>query len=236
MEIHLANHKGRDATVRVKSVTAPLRIRWLDGEERQATSRRMLQGTIDRGLEALKARFGEGGVRQALISGDPEVDLEKYGTFLEETSGRVYVNSKNEVAHRPVHWEVVRAPDGEVKERRPRTILEPNVATDVPLRWTGRMLPRSQVYKRFVFSRKMQIIHGNGLTYDFLYGMAKDLAEKDSLVLVAAGPKGNERLIFRRGSPQYRGFLEGRIDGEKYALILHLSNMELKRPEVLEDE
>jgi hypothetical protein len=27
----------------------------------------------------------------------------------------------------------------------------------------------------------------------------------------------------------YRGFLEGRIDGEKYQLLLYLSNMELKR-------
>jgi hypothetical protein len=31
------------------------------------------------------------------------------------------------------------------------------------------------------------------------------------------------------GTP-YRGFLEGRIDGENYILLLHLSNMELKLP------
>jgi len=31
------------------------------------------------------------------------------------------------------------------------------------------------------------------------------------------------------GSP-YRGFLEGRVDGERYILLLHLSNMELKMP------
>jgi hypothetical protein len=28
--------------------------------------------------------------------------------------------------------------------------------------------------------------------------------------------------------PSYRAFLEGRVDGDKYALILRLTNMELK--------
>ena len=35
-------------------------------------------------------------------------------------------------------------------------------------------------------------------------------------------------LCIRCHSP--RGFLEGRVDGERFALLLHLSNMELKRP------
>jgi hypothetical protein len=33
------------------------------------------------------------------------------------------------------------------------------------------------------------------------------------------------------GTP-YRGFLEGRIEGDKFILLLHLSNMELKKPVV----
>jgi hypothetical protein len=47
-------------------------------------------------------------------------------------------------------------------------------------------------------------------------------------MLVGAGPKGNQPLVLTRGGQQYRGFLEGRTQGEKYCLILHLSNMELK--------
>jgi hypothetical protein len=78
---------------------------------------------------------------------------------------------------------------------------------------------------------KIQVQHVNGLTYDFLYGIAKELEEKDSLMLVGAGPKSNQPLIFQRGGTPYRGFLEGRTQGEKYMLILHLSNMELKKPE-----
>jgi hypothetical protein len=30
------------------------------------------------------------------------------------------------------------------------------------------------------------------------------------------------------GGTPYRAFLEGRVDGDKYALILRLTNMELK--------
>jgi hypothetical protein len=61
--------------------------------------------------------------------------------------------------------------------------------------------------------------------------MAKELEEKESLLLVGAGAKSNQPLVFRRGGSSYRGFLEGRTDGDRYALILHLSNMELKAPE-----
>ena len=77
----------------------------------------------------------------------------------------------------------------------------------------------------------MQLMHINGLTYDFLYGMAKDLEEKQSMMLLGGGVKANQPLILRRGSSPYRGFLEGRTKGDKYCLLLHLSNLELKSPE-----
>ena len=90
--------------------------------------------------------------------------------------------------------------------------------------------------RRFVFASKLQIVHINGLTYDFLYGMAKELAEADSLMMVGGGSKGRDPLVFRRGSVPYRGFLEGRVDGEKYILLLHLSNLELKVPSSSKEE
>ena len=78
---------------------------------------------------------------------------------------------------------------------------------------------------------KLQLQHINGLTYDFLYAIAKELEQKDSLLVVGTGPKANQPLILRRGSLPYRGFLEGRTHGDEYCLLLHLSNMELKAPE-----
>ena len=106
-----------------------------------------------------------------------------------------------------------------------------DVATETPLRWSGKLLKKSEVWNRFVFAAKLQVRHINGLTYDFLYETARELEQKDSLLLVGAGPKANQPLVFQRGGTPYRGFLEGRTRGESYCLILHLSNMELKLPE-----
>ena len=50
------------------------------------------------------------------------------------------------------------------------------------------------------------------------------------MMLVGSGAKGTNPIILNAGGVPYRGFLEGRIDGERYCLILHLSNMELKAP------
>ena len=47
-------------------------------------------------------------------------------------------------------------------------------------------------------------------------------------MFVGAGEKGNEPLILNRGGIPYRGFLEGRVKGKSYCLILHLTNLELK--------
>ncbi len=93
------------------------------------------------------------------------------------------------------------------------------------------MLPKREVFNKYVMVAKLQIKHVNGLTYDFLFGIAQELEKKDSLLLVGAGPKANQPIILRRGALPYRGFLEGRTRGEEYCLILHLSNIELKAPE-----
>ena len=60
--------------------------------------------------------------------------------------------------------------------------------------------------------------------------MAKTLNKKDSLLFIRGGEKGDQPVIMNRGGKAYNAFLEGRVKGESYCLILHLSNMELKRP------
>ena len=143
----------------------------------------------------------------------------------------MFVNSNSEIVHQVVQHEIVLDPSGEQKDMRPRKWAEPNVETEIPLSWTGKLIKKEAAIKKFVFTSKLQIVHVNGLTYDFLYGMAKELAEAESFMLLGGGKAGNQPLIFRRGSIPYRGFLEGRVDGDRYILLLHLSNMELKRPE-----
>jgi len=229
-EISLSNSKGRDATVMSESVRSPLRVRYLDAETRQAASIRFIRGTFDRDFDALVAQAGSSEkVSDLLIQGDPEIDLESVGMFLRDTS-RVYVNSDRQIAHGVTQIEIVRNPDGTEKTRRPKKVSQSNVSADNPLKWTGKLMAKKDVFNKFAMVSKLQIVHINGLTYDFLFDMAKDLEAKGSLLALGAGPKSNLPLILRRGATPYRGFLEGRTRGTEYCLILHLSNIELKAP------
>ncbi|HJL34054.1 MAG: hypothetical protein CMN31_12615 [Sandaracinus sp.] len=173
---------------------------------------------------------------QALIDGDPEVDLEQVGRAIGETS-QVYLSAEGEVLHAPPKLvEVILDPEGEEKERRDWEDKQANVNDELPVRWTGRKMKKEDALHRFVFSRTIQIAHSDGLTYDYLYGIASELAESGEMVLMGGGPKGKDPLVFQTNGTPYRGFLEGRVDGKRYQLLLHLSNMELKRPAPAEEE
>jgi len=58
--------------------------------------------------------------------------------------------------------------------------------------------------------------------------MAKYLFEQNTMMYIGGGKKGTDPLILNAGGEPYRGFLEGRINGNSYCLILHLSSMEIK--------
>ena len=93
------------------------------------------------------------------------------------------------------------------------------------------MFPRDAIIRRFVFTKSYQLRHINGATFDFLYAMAEELDREDSMVMLGGGKKGNEPILLTRGGQPYRGFLEGRIKEDRYMLILHLTDIELKAPE-----
>ena len=131
------------------------------------------------------------------MEGDPEIDLENTGRFLRDTS-RVYVDEKLQIVHKVDFWEIVRNPDG--SERRPPSAEQWRIQISLArYRCVGRAFSstRTEACRKFVFSGKVQLHHINGLTYDFLYGMAKELEEKNSLMLIGAGPKSNQPLILR---------------------------------------
>jgi hypothetical protein len=228
-EINICNSAGRDAIVKIETVAIPLQVRWIDSEGRQARSVRFLKSTLEQDIQALQRQAEKSAcnVAELLIRSDPDVDIESAGSFLFNTS-RVYVNSANEILHRSVAFHVVRDPDGKELDRRPADRPPPNVSCEIPLRWSNIYRKKTDIVRRFVLSNKLQLSHVNGLTYDFLYQMAADLERLESMLVLGSGPKSNQPLILRRGSIPYRGFLEGRTEGEKYLLLLHLSNLELK--------
>ena len=233
-EINISNSSQRDAVVSMESVAVPLRVRWVDVQSRQASNVRILKSTLEHDTVALTKQFGDlDSVSQGIIDGDPEINFEMTGIKMQGTS-RVFVDKDQQLVHRVQQFEIVRDPDGTEKERRPKQVQPQNVSNELPLKWTGKFLDRSDVIRKYIFASKMQLTHINGLTYDFLFAMAKDLEDRDAMMLLGAGPNSNQPLILRRGSVPYRGFLEGRTRGDRYVLLLHLSNMEMKRPEEAE--
>jgi hypothetical protein len=229
MPINISNPKNRDAVVALEGLVPSREVVYVDGKGDPVRTQKVLKSDVTHDLPALlKKRRTVAKLANDLIKEDPEVDLEKFGMYLVDTA-RVYV-TKNGIVHAVLEFEVISEPNGELRERRPRRKLPQNLNADVPLKWTGKFIKKEEAIRKFVFTNKKQLAHVNGLTFDFLYDMAKELDEKESLLLVRGGEKGNEPIVMNRGGKQYNAFLEGRIKGDAYCLILHLSNMELIRP------
>ena len=229
MPINISNQKNRDAVVALNGLAPKREIRYVDPKGKPVKTQKVLKSDIFHDLpELLKKRKTLDKVAKALIDGDPEIDIEAFGMFLADTS-RVYV-AKDGIVHMIEEFEIISNPDGTVRERRPRRKLPQNLNADIPLRWTGKYIKKDEAVAKFIFTNKRQLVHVNGLTFDFLFEMAKDLDEKDSLLLIRGGEKRDEPIVMNRGGKSYNAFLEGRVKDDSYCLILHLSNIELKRP------
>jgi hypothetical protein len=175
----------------------------------------------------LKEKGSDQGIVDSLIANDPEFDPYWTGYFVSETS-KVYINSDLKPVFKIKKTESIFLPDGTLKEERSPKETIANILAEYPIKPVGKFLPKKDVYNKFVFSKKYQLSHNNGLTFDFLFEIAKELHEKDAIIMLAGGVKGNEPLVFQDGGKTYRAFLEGRIKDQSYILLVHLSNLELK--------
>jgi len=232
-EINLSDSRQRDAVVKALGVRRREQLRWVAPDGSSPTNHRILKSTVDHDLDALQSRFGEPeAIAKGLVESDTEVDFERFGQSLWFLS-RVFIDAQEKPVFHVQQNELLRDPQGQILERRPLKRAEANTNAPVPLVWTGKAIAKAEAVRRYVFSDTLQIVHINGLTYDFLFGMATELAASQSLMLIGAGKGGRDPLVFRRGNTPYRGFLEGRVRDDRYALLLHLSNAELKRAELV---
>ena len=242
-ELHITNDEGKNTCVGFAAATLSTPPPKLGKGGEPAEFIRYLATTEEGTHEALAGESGEDDYGQALIDGDPEIDMEKVGMRLgesrrvyieyewEEKDGKVVKSGSGRIRHAPPSFlEVLTNPDGSERERRKPQDVEANINEELPLHWTGKKLPRKDAIRRFVMNRTIQLFHRDGLTYDYLFAMAGELAKEDVLMLIGAGEKGNAPLVFQANGTPYRGFLEGRVDGKSYKLLLHLSNLELKLP------
>jgi hypothetical protein len=226
--INIANEKKRDARVSFEGHRYQSDISYVldDGTPRKTV--KVLKTTLKESLSSLQNHFGSmTDIADAIIESDPEVNPEVTGMMLDNTK-KLYVSQDNKIIYGVDLFEVSRQPDGTEKDRKFYESQRSNVNTEIPIRCTGKRIPKDKAIKMFVFSRKYQMKHVNGLTYDFLFDIAKSLHDDNALMLIGGGPKGNEPLVLYQGGTPYRAFLEGRVKGDEYCLILHLTQLELK--------
>jgi hypothetical protein len=225
--IHIANEKKRDAEVAFDALPRRETVVMVLPDGREKSNVKFIKSLAS--LDSLKEQHGGDLVKlgEALIAGDPEIDMEQTGRLIQKTR-RLWMTADNTIAYRVNFVEIVYNPDGSEKEKRELAKKQANIRAEDAVQWIGRPMPKADALRRYVFSKSYQIRHTSGLTYDFLYDMAKQLDETKSLMRLGAGKKGNEQLCLTEGGEKYFGFLEGRIDGDRYCLILHLTNLELK--------
>ena len=225
--IHLANEKKRDAMIAFDTPKSRNAVSMVMKDGSPKTSVKIIKTLHN--SQQLKEQF-KGDMQklgEAIIAGDPEFDMELTGRMLKKTL-RLWVTSENKIAYRVNMAEAIYNPDGTEKERRELAKKQANVRAEAPVRLTGKLISKAEAARKFVFARSYQLRHTSGLSYDFLYDMAKSLHESNSLMRLGAGAKGNEQICLSEGGEKYFGFLEGRVEGDKYCLILRLTNMELK--------
>lgn len=226
--IHVSNSDQRNAVIVAnspQSMTGP--VLGMNGEV--ATFRRFIAAGAGRLDEDLTSTYGADYSKE-LVSGDPEVDFEVVGKFIEATQSVLISGEGEPLFSAPHIMEITFNPQGEETERREPVEVASTVNESIPLRWTGRKMPKSEVVRNFAFKRSLQLQHVDGVTFDFLFSMAKELSDEGVMVLLGAGTSGKDPIVMQVNGSPYRGFLEGRVEDSKYLLLLHLSNMELKNP------
>jgi len=226
LTIHLEN-EGRSARVGLSAPPAEKTMAPLE----QVTS----AGKLKR-VQAINGQNSLPAVNASqMMEGDPELDLQSAGRLMRDATA-VYLDptgSQPIIATDFKEVEVVYTIDGQEKERRARVFRTANVDTTAPLKIVRRM-PVTECLTRFVFRGMQQLVHTDGLTFDFLHSLARSLQESKSMALIGAGPKGAGPLVLRDGGTPFRAFLYGEVEGSggqaRYRLLLLLSDQELKRP------
>jgi len=230
-KIWLCDHRERNAVVVLVSRRRVAPIGYRDAAGAPVRFFRCIRSTADTNFDSLSRRQGEPeALARTLVDGDPELDLEAVGR---ETGpcDRVYLGHDGRPLYSARLLEVICDRDGKEIQRQPPELVPSNLVPDCAPVWSGKLLSCREAIARFAFTRSYQVRHANALEYDFLFGLAAYLEQRESLVLVGSGPRGIGPIIPERNALPMKGFLAGKTQGKAYRLVLYLAAFELRKPE-----
>jgi hypothetical protein len=170
----------------------------------------------------------------ALVAGDPEIDLALAGLPIDGETTPAYYDP-TAAQPKPIgdfaQIDIVYDANGAEKDRRPHLKRRQNLNDLHPVK-LGKRIKLEEALLKFSIRQTLQVVHVDGLTFEFLRDLATDLARNQEVAILGAGPKANQPLVTREGGAAYRAFLSGEVNGEgQYRLLLLLSDQELKVPE-----
>jgi len=229
--IKIEDANKRDAEITFKSVKSGDLIYLALENGEKPINKRVIKSTSENSIEHLigknePTQEDYNSFSEKLMENDSEIDFELFGKYVDKTD-KIYTNTDLKPVYNVTISEQILNTEGELVEEKEQTFNKSNINGDSTVRWTGKYIPKNKIYNKIVLSSKYQLKHINGLTFDFLFNVAKDLHEKDSLMMLGGG-KGNEPLTINDGGRPYRAFLEGKVKENSYCLIMHFSNQEYK--------
>ncbi len=227
--IYLTDSKQRDTHVAFESVSQENDTQFRLENDDRVFSVKVIKTTFPSSLARIQQMSIDESqeIEELLIKGDPEIDFNYMGK-ISSTTKTVFVDDSEQIAYHLRFKDVTYDRKGQETIREEHIPSPSNITLEIPLVWTHKYIPLKKLLQSVAVTKIYQIHHVNGLTYDYLFHMAKDLSDRKCAVLIGAGEKGREPLRFQRDGLPYRAFLVGAIDGEAYRLSLHLSNLELK--------
>ena len=184
--------------------------------------------TTEQRTTALKTKYNNE-LAKALVEGDPEFDLQAAG-YIAKRAERIYLDSKGAPLYAAKIIEEVISSKNEVIETRPPREEPATVGYNLPLVITKEKIHKEETIRNYVFTDALILRHGDPIAFDSMFDLAEEIETSDMLWKVGTGKSGKKLLILRKNGTPYNAFLEGRIRGEKYLLVLHLSSFELRRP------
>jgi len=198
--INITNEKKRDAQVCMEAIKKPSGVKRVLENGEDYFNIKILKHNLSLAFETLRQNYDDMiEMGNALMESDIEIDMEVIGKKITGTQ-KLYLNQNGKIAYRVNMVQVIKDPQGSEKERRDLARVMSNVTGESIVQWTGRKFPKSETIRKFVFVRKMQLRHISGLTFDFLYEMAKSLHEAKAFMFIGGGPKAMGRLLSPRGA------------------------------------
>ncbi len=192
-------------------------------------SHRLLAYDTSKGTDKILALEN---VPTQLKDGDPEMDMESAGRRIR--TNNIVVDKDMNPVYTYKAFDILVKPNIKPIER-PHVVREANVNATLPVRLTEKMVDPAELMTRYIFRKTYFLWHQDGASYKFLYDLAKRLAEQKKFVRLQAYDQDAKKtaplILYPRATPYPAAFLEGRIDGDKYCLLLHLADREFKIPD-----